>query len=169
LWSNDIITPSDLTEEEVKWMWFARQELREFKNTARLNVIGFRKENALYLNDFSVVFHNCSSESNYHVQSLLRTKSAQRFLETTITTSSSSTECIRGLEGFSHPIVREHRMIHVQKLLAVQALACAERREQLCRSVSISSSRASRVLGRLLGHGDAIAVARIVQEELEQI
>ena len=149
-------------------MWFARQELREFKNTARLNVIGFRKENAVYLNDFSVVFHNCSSESNYHVQSLLRTKSAQRFLETTIT-SSSSTTCIRGLEGFSHPIVREHRIIHVQQLLAVQALACAERREQFCRSVSISSSRASRVLGGLLGHGDAIAVARIVQEELEQI
>jgi hypothetical protein len=161
--SNDIIAPSDLSEEEVKGMWLSRQELKEFKKSARLNVIGFRIENGLYLKDFPVLFQACSSKESNHIQSLLRTESAQRYLETIASSS------IRGLEGFSHPIVRQHRTSHVQKLLVVQAkaTACAELRETVCRVVSMNSSRASRVFGRLLGHGDAIEVARIILEELK--
>jgi hypothetical protein len=124
---------------------------------------------------FCNLLAECSSPSSRtRRQELVVPKNAQKVLR------ELEASDMRGLETYVHRGIRQRRHWHVHNIVAVHAGASSNNnklssssattldspQERLLRSVSMRSSRASKIIARLLGHGDSMRVASMVQEEL---
>jgi hypothetical protein len=164
--------------------WYSKTELDTFKKLAHTSVLKFHKtKNANQVKEsFCNLLAECAppSPSKRRREDLgVLPKNAQKDAQQVLRALESSD--MRGLEAFAHRAVQQHRHWHVRNIVAVQAAAESNSKlsstsassttldspqERLLRSVSMRSSRASKIIARLLGHGDSIQVASMIQEEL---
>jgi hypothetical protein len=157
---------SQTTKEEIRVpCWFSGDDMYDFKNDARRTVKEFRKANHDFLNDFSVLLEACSPKEKNPIQGIAKSVACQNVLFRTTTPSYS----VRGLEGYLHPMVRQHRNDHVKTFLATQAVLSfgdeGSSKENKLRFLSMHTSRRSRVLARLLAHAHALQLANNPQGE----
>jgi hypothetical protein len=153
-----------LTEELVQELWFSRQEIQDFLREAKQQAKDFREQHCELVQALGTLVRTCAKESSLHA--LFRSPSAQQIMKSLPGTT------VRGLEGHLHAIVGRYRVLHRQGVLAIQKRCPkkqdAECLEQLLRSISLYTSRASRALARLLALGDYEHVAAIIQHELRE-
>jgi hypothetical protein len=159
------IINSNLTEEELlQELWFSGQEIQDFRKEAKQQAKDFREQNSELVQELGTLARICTKESS--LEALFRSPSAQQVMK------SLPGSTVRGLEGRLHVIVVRNRILHRQGLLALQKHCPknhdAEFLEQLLRSRSLYTSRASRALARLLAHGDYLHMAAIIQQELRE-
>jgi hypothetical protein len=156
------IINSNLTEELVQELWFSSKEIQDFQKEAKQQAKDFREQHSDLVQELGTLVRACAKESS--LQTLLRSPSAQQIMKSLPGTT------VRGLEGHLHAIVGRHRVLHLQGLLAIQK-RCPKKYdveflEQLLRSISLRTSRASRTLAILLAHGDYLYMATIIRQEL---
>jgi diadenosine tetraphosphate (Ap4A) HIT family hydrolase len=158
------IINSNLTEELVQELWFSRQEIQDFHKEAKQQAKNFREQHSELVQEFATLVRTCTKESS--LKALFRSSRAQQIMKSLPGTT------VRGLEGHLHVIVRRHRVLHRQGVLAIQKRCPkkhdAEFLEQLLRSISLYTSRASRSLARLLAHGDSLHMTAIFRQELRE-
>jgi hypothetical protein len=144
-------------------LWWSRSEIKKFQKQAKLDAKDFRESNDTFVHDLEEFFR--ASKSERSLQSLMRCPCARRIME-------SPEYDIRGLEPFLHSIVGQYRFFHCRSLLAIQKACPIQDREyleQVLRCRSNESSRASRVLARLLAHGDYLQAAEMIRQELDSL
>jgi hypothetical protein len=144
-------------------LWWSRSEIRKFQKQAKIDAKDFRESNDTFVYDLEELFRASKSETS--LQSLMRCPCARRIME-------YPEYDMRGLERSLHSIVGQYRFFHCRSLLAIQKACPIEDSEylgQLLRSRSIESSRASRVLARLLAHGDYLQTAEMIRQELDSL
>jgi hypothetical protein len=158
------IINSNWTEELAQELWFSRQEIKDFHKEAKQQAKDFREQNSELVQELGTLVRACTKESS--LQALFRSPSAQQIMKALPGTT------VRGLEGHLHAIVGRCRVLHRQGVLAIQERCLkehdAEGLEQLLRSRSRYTSRASRTLARLLAHGDYEHMATIILQELRE-
>jgi hypothetical protein len=152
---------SDASEEEATETWLTRSEYKQIHTRAKGDIKNFRQYSHESYDAFLALFQECSQEPNF--RKLLDTKSAQTVIRYKTP--------VRGFENRMHSVVVRYRAFHVQGLLAIQehcryVSTPSEIREDMLRSRSLHTSRASRSLARILAHGDAMQVANTLQEDL---
>ncbi len=156
------IINSNLSEELVQELWFSRQEIQDFHKEAKQQAKDFREQHSELVQELGTLVRTCANESS--LQALFRSPSAQQIMKSLPGTT------VRGLEGRLHVNVGRNRVLHRQGLLALQKHCPknhdAEFLEQLLRSRSLYTSRASRALARLLAHGDYLHMADSIRQEL---
>jgi hypothetical protein len=158
------IINSHLTEELVQALWFSRQEIQDFHIEAKQQAKDFREQHSELAEELGTLVRTCTKESN--LPALFDSPSAQQIMKSLPGTT------VRGLEGHLHVIVGRYRALHRQGLLVIQK-RCPKKHdaaflEQLLRSQSLYTSRASRVLARLLAHGDYLHMAAMIRHELRE-
>jgi hypothetical protein len=158
------IINSNLTEELVQELWFSRQEIQDFHKEAKQQAKDFREQHSELVEELATLVRTCTKEPSR--RALLRSPCAQQIMK------SLPGSTARGLEGHLHVIVGRYRVLHRQGLLTVQ-MRCpqnhdAEFLEQLLRSQSLYTSRASRALARLLAHGDYEHMVATIRQELRE-
>jgi hypothetical protein len=168
LWNMELVVDP---RHSVQQRWYSRAELDTFKKLAHTSVLKFHKTNAIQVKAFCSLLVECSSSSSSSSRLLVVPDNAQKVLR------ELESSDMRGLEAYVHRAFRERRHWHVKSLVAAQTASKSQKllsstttrdsRERLLRSVSMRSSRASKIIARLLGHGDAVQVASMVREELE--
>jgi hypothetical protein len=155
---------SNFAKELVHELWFSRQEIQEFHKEAKQQAKDFREQHSELVQELGTLVRTCTKESS--LQALFRSPSAQQIMKSLPGTT------VRGLEGHLHGIVGRYRVLHRQGLLTIQKRCPkkydADFLEQLLRSRSLYTSRASRALARLLAHGDYQHIAAITQQELRE-
>jgi hypothetical protein len=157
------ILNSNLTEEELlQDLWFSIQEIQDFRKEAKQQAKDFREQHSELVQELGTLARTCSKESS--LQALFCSPSAQQIMK------SLPGSTVRGLEGRLHVNVGRYRDLHRQGLLSLQK-RCPKNHdpgvlEQLLRSRSLYTSRASRALARLLAHGDYLHMADSIRREL---
>jgi hypothetical protein len=159
------IINSNLTEELVQEFWFSRQEIQDFRKEAKQQAKYFREEHTEFVQELGALIRTCTHKSS--LNAMLRSPSAQQIMKSLPGTT------VRGLEGHLHVIIGRYRVQHRQGLLAIQTRCPKtyddELLEQLLRSRSLYTSRASRALARLLARGDYLHMAAIIRQELREL
>jgi hypothetical protein len=156
------IINSNLTEELVQEMWFSRQEIQDFHKEAKQRAKDFREQHSELVQELGTLVRTFAKDSSLH--SLFRSPSAQLIMKSLPGTTA------RGLERHLNVIFGRYRVLHRKGLLAIQK-RCPDAAflEQILRSRSLYTSRASRALARLLANGDALHLAAIIRQELREI
>jgi hypothetical protein len=156
---------SNLTEELVQELWFSRQEIQDFHGEAKQQANDFREEHSELVQELCTLVQTCSTKGS-SLPALFRSPSAQQIIKALPGTT------VRGLEGRLHVIFGRSRVLHRQGLLALQKHCPqshdADYLEQLLRSRSLDTSRASRALARLLAHGDYLHIVDVLRQELQE-
>jgi hypothetical protein len=159
------IIDSNLIEDHmVQELWFSRQEIQDFRKEAKQQAKDFREQHSELVQELGTLARTCSKESS--LQALFCSPSAQQIMK------SLPGSTVRGLEGRLHVNVGRYRDLHRQGLLSLQK-RCPKNHdpgflEQLIRSRSQYTSRASRVFARLLAHGDSLYLAAVIRQELRE-
>jgi hypothetical protein len=144
-------------------LWWSRSEIKKFQKQAKLDAKDFREANDTFVHDLEELFRASKHETS--LQSLMRCPCARRVME-------CPEADMRGLECFLHSVVGQYRFFHCRSLLATQKaypVQDSQYLEQLLRYRSIESSRASRVLARLLAFGDYHRAAEMIRQELDSL
>jgi hypothetical protein len=158
------IRNSNLTEELVQELWFTRQEIQDFHKEAKQQAKEYREQHSELVQDLDTLVRSFTKEPS--LQALFNSPSAQQIMKSLPGTT------VRGLERYLHVNIGRYRVRHGRGLLAIQK-RCPKKHdaallEQLIRSRSLCTSRASRALARLLAHGDFLYLAAIIRQELRE-
>jgi hypothetical protein len=149
-----------LTDDDLKTCWWSRRELRHINRDAKEVTTEFKQEEAASLKNFKRVFKLCFDSSS--MGQILESSCAQILVH-------QQEEC-RGIERFVHPILSSYRHMHRKTLLEIQlslpADATPEANERLLSSKSMQISKPSRILAKLLAHGDSVESADLIRREL---
>jgi hypothetical protein len=158
-----------LTEELLQELWFSRQEIQDFHKEAKQQAKDFREQHSQLAQELGTLARRCTQEeSSSSLQAIFRSPRAQQIMKCVPGTT------VRGLEGHLHVIVGRNRVLHRQGLLALQNCCPTKHQhdtellEQLLQSRSLTTSRASRALARLLAHGDYLHMADMIRQELRE-
>lgn len=149
-----------LTDDDLKTCWWSRRELCHMNRDAKEVTAEFKHEEAASLKDFKRVFKLCLDSSP--MGQILESSCSQILVR-------QQEEC-RGIERFLHPILSSYRHMHRKTLLEIQlslpADATPEANERLLSSKSMQISKPSRILAKLLAHGDSVESADLIRREL---
>jgi hypothetical protein len=148
----------------VQELWFSRQEIQDFRKEAKQQAKDFREQHSELVQELGTLVQTFTKESS--LQALFLSPSAQQIMKNLAGTTA------RGLERHLNVIFCVCRVRHGQGLLAIQK-RCPKKYdaaflEQLIRSRSQYTSRASRVFARLLAHGDSLYLAAVIRQELRE-
>jgi hypothetical protein len=162
-----VIGNSNLTEALVQELWFSRQEIQGFHKEAKQQAKDFRGKHSELVQELGTLVRTFTKVSSLSPQALFRSPGAEQIMKSWPDTTA------RGLEGHLHAIFGRYRVLHRQGLLRIQK-CCPKKHdatflEQLLRSRSQYTSRASRAFARLLAHGDALHMAAIIRQELREL
>ena len=175
-------------------LWWETPQIQEFYRQARRSAKWIlMRENNNKSNDNSSASTTSGISAGLHLlyqESTDRTNTQRaasailqgltaRELLAALTTSSNDTQSdARGLEPFLHPCIKQSRAAHVLGVLMIQralqnnqetsSSLDSDTMQQVLRTRSLQTSRASRVLARLLAHGDSMQVTRLLRQELLQ-
>jgi hypothetical protein len=161
--TKELTFSTDVTEYEpsIVWdmedtlaMWWTPTDIQTFHRTARAKAKAFLRRSQRFKDAFQAVFQECSKDIS--TRDLLETESVQYLL--------SSATTLRGLESRTISIIREYRNFHIQSVLGV---AKNQTVNTSLRSRSLRTSKPSRILARVLAKQDAIAIAHMIQKELD--
>jgi hypothetical protein len=156
------IINSNLTEELVQELWFSRQEIQDFHKEAKQQAKDFREQHSELVQELVSLVRTFTKETS--LQALFCSPRAQQIMK------SLPGATARGLERHLNVIFGRYRVLHRKGLLAIQKrcppMHDAAFLEQLLRSRSLYTSRASRALARLLAHGDSLHLAASIWQEL---
>jgi hypothetical protein len=153
------------TQGDQRDVWWAKEELDEFRKKAKKEAKDFRESETECVQALRTFFQDCKNKEQRNLSSL----SAQRIMNL-------SASPVRGLESRLNGSIWLHRIIHLQRLITVQHStrarnSCLEEQaflEQALRSCSCHTSRASRAFARLLAHGDCLQVVAMLLQERQE-
>lgn len=153
----------NVTEHKSPWtmddklkrdIWYSRSDVDTFKKVARRDSKAFLRRHRAFTESFHAMFQDCS-RPNQRLSELQDTDSVKTMM--------SFPTDIRGLECRVIPLLKKYRTFHAQSVLNV-----AGKSDSFRRTRSMSTSRPSRKVARLLAYSDAKEVASIVREELNK-
>ena len=161
--------PPLMNEQDHANCWWSRQEIRDACFDAQEIVDDIIDHDEVDSIDELNRFFKYWTLSASHRSMMTRMNDAStKRLVRSLLQHHHEVDC-RGLENFAYPIIHRHRVWHEQSLLTAQARippgAGPEVRERLLSAISVQTSKASKMLARLLAHCDACQVVN--QAELE--
>lgn len=142
-----VVINSKCTQEDLKDVWWSRQDITNFQSQAKQKARGYRVEYASYIQALTSFFKQSKRGGN--TQKMLKSKGAQELIWL------SPSSC-RGLEVRLHKIFGQRRTEHVYRVLQLQqqtTLSCDM--DQKLYLISRHTSRPSRILARLMALRDA--------------
>jgi hypothetical protein len=140
-------------EEDTLAMWWTPTDIQTFHRTARAKAKKFLRRSGRFKDTFHAVFQECS-----------RDVSSDLFEKECVQCLLSSSTPLRGLESRSIGLIRKYRDFHIQSVLEV---ATNQTVNSSLRSISRQTSKPSRILARILARQDALAIAHMIQKELD--
>lgn len=138
--------PDSHTQLQKQDLWWRKDERAEITKSCREIYQDFFADHSSQVRRYESIMEKCETPS----------QSPSEFLDTI---TLSPPDYIRGLEWGILPVIRHHRLSHVQTVLQAQERIRGQLSSKLMSRVlstrSVRSSRPCRVLARLLGEGDA--------------
>eukprot|EP00539_Tryblionella_compressa_P012912 CAMPEP_0178825664 /NCGR_PEP_ID=MMETSP0746-20121128/6346_1 /TAXON_ID=913974 /ORGANISM="Nitzschia punctata, Strain CCMP561" /LENGTH=234 /DNA_ID=CAMNT_0020487451 /DNA_START=93 /DNA_END=797 /DNA_ORIENTATION=+ len=145
--------PSPLWDlDDLHAMWWTAEDIYGFNKAAIRRVKNFLRHHEKFTETFMAVFQDCSKDMN--TRQLWESDNVTALLD-------FPTE-LRGLESRAISIVRQYRKFHIQSVLEVD-----HRKEAVLRARSLSTSKPSRAIARILARQDSMSIASMIRTELE--
>jgi hypothetical protein len=150
---SELQSPWTLDDVEKQDIWYSLSDIDTFKKVARRHSKNFLRQHRLFTQTFNAMFQDCS-RPDQRISELQLTDSVKTMM--------SFPADIRGLECRIIPLIKQYRAFHVQSVLSVKGES-----ESFRRTRSMSTSRPSRAVARILASSDANEVVSIIREELD--
>jgi hypothetical protein len=150
---------NERSKEDLKSLWSSRCELEKNRTEAGEALRNVSIGSKHYTKGVIRLFQECSSKQS-NISKLLSS------CESTLL--NPPREDLRGLERQMHKGISQYRTFHVRTLLKQQQTLTkkSETHQRMLRSISLNTSRVSRVWAIVLAHGDSIQVVNMVREEI---
>ena len=146
-----------LTEEDIKQLWWSREDILKIYQEARAVVAYYRKHRTDYTSQFNDLFAKCAKTS--------------RVLREYGIVAMSTRRSARGLERHIHDVLTKYKSNFIGSLLEIQSKMPPEMdpqaRSRLLAVKSCQLSKPSRNLAKFLAQQDSDEVIDQIRRELE--